>query len=708
MAMDNKETNPRRIALAGNPNSGKTTMFNALTGAHQHVGNYPGVTVERRSGNFSIEEQKFDLTDLPGTYSLSSYSPEEKIAQEELLGNSFDVVVVVVDSMALRRSLVFLAQIMQTGANPVLCLNMSDEADKAGMRIDVPQLEKLLGFPVVRTVGYKGIGIDKVKEAIIRSIQNPVKKSRLVLGKRLEGAIDTISERLREASQEQHAIKWIATRLLLDDGYFIDRTGLMGDAGMEAIVEAKRQRELLESQTKIDIRLFLSQRYYGFVDGLLAEIVLQRPGDNARAVSNAIDRVLVNRVMGLPFFILVMYGIFWLTFTAGAPPMEWIASGFKLLGHWIGGLWPVGSDSALKSLLINGIIGGVGGVLVFVPNILLLFLGLALLEDTGYMARAAFLMDRIMHKFGLHGQSFIPMITGFGCSVPAIMATRTLENERDRLTTMMVIPLMSCGARLPIWMLLIPAFFPQVWRAPMLFFIYAFGVLMALLVARLLRKTVLKGDDAPFVMELPPYRMPTLKAVLMKMWEETWMYIKKAGTVILGVSILMWALTSYPKKDHYMVDQQVAAGTVHLTAEQIKHDRAAEDLSYSVAGRIGKFIEPAIRPLGFDWRIGTAIIGAFAAKEVFVSQMGIIYSLGETDENSKSLHATLRKEYPSPLVGFSLMLFMLISAPCMATIAATKKESGSWKWALFQLAGLTMLAYVISLLIFQIGRLVVA
>lgn len=696
-----------RIALAGNPNSGKTTMFNALTGAHQHVGNYPGVTVERRVGRVVIQGHDFEVIDLPGTYSLSSYSPEEKIAQDELLENRFDAVVVVVDSMALRRSLVFLTQIMQTGANPVLCLNMSDEADNAGLRIDKEQLEKLLGFPVVRTVGHKGTGVEELKQAIIHAVQNPVKKSRLVLGKRLESAISKISTYLNRAEANEHAINWIAARLLVNDGYFIERVGAMGEAGIKALIEAGDQRKRLESDTRVDIRLFLSQRYYGFVDGMLAEVITQKPGENARAMSNAIDRVLVNRIMGFPIFIVLLYGIFWLTFTAGAPPMDWIASGFKLMGHWISGLWPAGSDSALRSLLVNGIIGGVGGVIVFVPNLLLLFMGLALMEDTGYMSRAAFLMDRIMHKFGLHGQSFIPMLTGFGCSVPAIMATRTLENERDRLTTMMVIPLMSCGARLPIWMLLIPAFFPLVWRAPMLFFIYAFGVLMALVVAKLLRKTVLKGDDAPFVMELPPYRMPTLKAVLMKMWNQTWMYMKKAGTVILGVSILMWVITSYPKKDHYIVDQQVAAGTVHLTAEQVRHARAAEDLNYSVAGRIGRFIEPAIRPLGFDWRIGTAILGAFAAKEVFVSQMGIIYSLGDTNENSKGLRATLAKEY-SPLIGFSLMLFMLLSAPCMATIATTRKESGNWKWAIFQLAGLTTLAYIISLLVFQVGRLLAA
>ncbi|NOZ01559.1 MAG: ferrous iron transport protein B [Deltaproteobacteria bacterium] len=699
------KSGPIRVALAGNPNSGKTSIFNALTGARQHVGNYPGVTVEKRIGSFKTDQAAFEVLDLPGTYSLSSFSPEERIAQDELIEGGHDVVVVVVDSTTLRRSLVFVAQVMQTDANLVLCMNMTDEADKAGQRIDLDQMQALLGFPVVQTVGHKGIGTDGLVRAIFAVAKTPSINHRLVLGERLETAIQEIRKRLEEAGRQSAGLDWVASRLLIDDRHFVDHFRNLDERGRFAVEEAEHQRRRIESETGRDISLFISERYYGFVDGLLGEVLQCRPRDDARALSNSVDKVLANRVLGLPIFAAVMYAIFWLTFTGGEPPMGWIESGFSALGGWISGWWPAGAESPLRSLLVDGVVGGVGGVIVFLPNILLLFFGLAVLEDTGYMARVAFLMDRVMHRFGLHGKSFVPMMTGFGCSIPGIMATRTLENERDRLTTMLVLPLMSCGARLPIWMLLIPAFFAPSWRAPMLFFIYAFGIVLAFVLALLLRKTVLRGKDAPFVMELPPYRMPTMRAVVLKMVERAWIYLRKAGTVILGISILMWFLTSYPKKDAYEVDARIAAGTVQMTRTEIQNARAAEDLRYSTAGRIGRFLEPAIRPLGFDWKIGTAMIGAFAAKEVFVSQMGIVHSLGKIDDESEGLREKLAREY-SPLVGLSLMLFLLVSAPCMATIAVTRRESGRWKWALLQLGGLTAVAYIISLLVFQVGRLV--
>ena len=697
---------PTRIALAGNPNSGKTSIFNALTGSRQHVGNYPGVTVEKRSGSYTLDGQRFEVLDLPGTYSLTSFSPEERVAQDELVEAKHDVVVVVVDSTALKRSLVLLAQVMQIGANPVLCLNMTDEAERAGQRLNIEQMGKLLGLPVVQTVGHRGTGVDELKQAILHAAVSPAEENRLVLGERLESAVAAICETLAGTELEAFALPWVATRLLVGDDRFLDRLSGDGERGRQAIDEAERCRRRIEAETGRDITMYVTERYFGFVDGLLGEVLQRRLSADARAMSNSVDKVLVHRFLGLPVFAAVMYAIFWVTFTLGEPPMMWIEAGFEGLAEWLNGLWPVGAESPLQSLLIDGVIGGVGGVLVFLPNILLLFCGLALLEDTGYMARAAFLMDRVMHRFGLHGKSFVPMMTGFGCSIPGIMATRTLENERDRLTTMLVLPLMSCGARLPIWMLLIPAFFAPPWRAPMLFFIYAFGILLALVLALLLRKSVLRGEDAPFVMELPPYRLPTLKAVVTKMGERAWLYVRKAGTIILGISILMWVLTAYPKKSDYEVDDQVAAGAVQLSESELGNARAAEDLRHSAAGRVGGFIEPVIRPLGFDWKMGTAMIGAFAAKEVFVSQMGIVYSMGETDEESEGLRQTLARDY-SPLVALSLMLFMLIATPCMATIAVTRREAGSWKWAAFQLVGLTVVAYLISLLVYQIGRLFV-
>jgi ferrous iron transport protein B len=390
-----------------------------------------------------------------------------------------------------------------------------------------------------------------------------------------------------------------------------------------------------------------------------------------------------------------MYLVFKLTFWLGDPLMGLIEGGFEWLGVWVTGLWPEGAESPVKSLIVDGLIGGVGGVIVFLPNILLLFLAIAVLEDSGYMARAAFLMDRLMHKIGLHGKSFIPMLIGFGCSIPAIMGTRILENRQSRLTTIMVIPLMSCGARLPIYALIIPAFFAARWQGLMLWLIYIIGIVLAIICAKLLRNTLFKGETIPFVMELPPYRIPTIRSVLTHMWERSWLYLKKAGTIILAISIILWVMTSYPK-----LDEERTAG---LNDEQVQQ----LELQHSTAGRIGKAMEPVIRPLGFDYRIGTALIGALAAKEVFVAQLGIVYSVGEADEESEPLREKLKAAY-TPLQGFCIMLFTLISAPCIATLAITKRETGSWKWAFFQFFGLTAIAYVITLFAYQVGILFAA
>jgi ferrous iron transport protein B len=477
--------------------------------------------------------------------------------------------------------------------------------------------------------------------------------------------------------------------------------------GAQALALAQRQRARIETRAGVDIAVFVSERYFGFVDGLLREVRTAELGVDARQLTDRIDALLVHRLLGLPIFALVMYAIFWLTFSLGEAPMGWIETGVHTLAAYLGGLWPAGSTSLLRSLLVDGIVGGVGAVVVFLPNIVLLFLGLAFLEDTGYMARAAFLTDRLMHRFGLHGKSFIPMLAGFGCSVPGIMATRTLENPRDRLVTMLVLPLISCGARLTIWMLLIPAFFPPAWRAPMLWFTYAVGIALALLLARLLRKTLLRGDDAPFVMELPPYRLPTLRSVLLKLVERSGLYLRKAGTTILTISILLWAATSFPKPAHHRVDAQMAASADaprRMSETELQRRRAAEDLEYSIAGRIGHGLEPVFRPLGFDWKILTAMIGAFAAKEVFVAQLGIVYAISDGEKSGDGLRAVLARDY-SPLVGLSMMLFLLIATPCLATVAVTRKESGRWRYALLQLGGLTALAYLVSLFVYQTGRL---
>jgi ferrous iron transport protein B len=693
------EQKPLRIALAGNPNAGKTSIFNVLTGSRQHVGNYPGVTVEKRWGSFRSKDQRIEVADLPGTYSLTAFSPEERVARDELLRGNHDVVVVVADSTSLRRSLMLLIQVMQLGAKPLLCMNMADEAAESGQRVDIKRMATLLGFPVVETEGHKGGGRDELIEAIHQVAESDYEAHAPALGDVLDAALQKLGDKMTLHADLKAAGPWLATRLLVGD----EDIATMLNADAELLASAAEASEDVEEKTGQDAALLVTEGYFAFVHGLLEEVVETASRSDAHAQTEAIDGILVHKWLGLPIFALFMYGIFWMTFTLGEYPMDWIEGSFQSLGNWVDGQWPEGSDSPLKSLLVDGAIAGVGGVVIFLPNIILLFLGLALLEDTGYMARAAFLMDRVMNRFGLHGKSFVPMLSGFGCSIPGIMATRTLENERDRLTTMMVLPLMSCGARLTIWMLLIPAFFAPAWRAPALFFIYLIGIFLALFLALLLRKSVLKGEDAPFVMELPPYRLPTWRAVVKKITERAWIYLRKAGTIILGVSILLWFMTAYPKKDVYDVDLQVAAGTIELTEDELNMARGGEDLHYSAAGRIGKAMEPYIEPMGFDWKLGTSMLGAFAAKEVFVAQMGIVYSMGDVDEENVDLRDRLARDY-SPLVGFSLMLFLLIATPCMATFAVTKRESGSWKWAFLQLGGLTAIAYLMSTLVYQIGR----
>ena len=708
---------PIRIALAGNPNSGKTTMFNSLTGARQHVGNYPGVTVEKKEGSFRHGGREVNVTDLPGTYSLTAYTPEELVARSVIIDQKPDVLVDVVDASNLERNLYLATQFMELGVPTVLALNMIDVAEARGHSIDTQRLSRLLNVRIVHTVAHKGKGIDELKQAIVETAGEQPRRqpTQIKYGREIEGELGKLVPLIREARGvgEDPSPRWLAVKLLENDEVVIAEVQEQAQDAKPILDQVAASRDHLAKEAGDDAEILIADRRYGFISGACQEAV--RTTVEARHnMSDRIDLVMTNRVLSIPIFLGMMYLVFKLTFTLGDPFMGWIEGFFGWLGGAVSGMWAQGSESLLQSLLVDGIIGGVGGVVVFLPNILLLFLAIAILEDSGYMARAAFIMDRFMHKIGLHGKSFIPMLIGFGCTIPAIMATRTLENRKDRLTTMLVAPLMSCGARLPIYALIIPAFFPEAWHARVLWLIYIIGIALAIICAKLLRGTLFKGESAPFVMELPPYRMPTLRGVLVHMWERGGLYLKKAGTIILGFSVIMWFLATFPRKNAFSRDydadiaavqvQQLDEETAAECVTELEQARQAEELAYTVAGRMGHAMEPIIRPLGFDWRIGTALIGAFPAKELFVAQMGIVYSLGEADEQSTALRDKLRENY-TPLVGFCIMLFCLISAPCMATIAVTKRESNSWKWALFQLGGLTALAYVITLVVYQVGSL---
>ena len=703
-----------KVALAGNPNSGKTTVFNGLTGARQHVGNYPGVTVERKEGTLRHGDTEMTVVDLPGTYSLTAYSAEELVARDFIINERPDVVVDIIDASNLERNLYLAVQLMEMGAPLVLCFNMSDMAAARGFRFDLRKLSRFFGAPIVETTGHRGEGLSELLDTVRDVARRGASKNWKTInyGSEMEKELSALAPLVEAESSvsDRYDPRWLALKLLENDR---EVKALVASPAIDA--QVKKSSARLSAILGEDPETAIAGSRYGFISGACQESVVSTI-ESRHSASDRIDSVVTNRVLGIPLFLGLMFLVFHLTFTVGDPLMGLIETGFGWLGDTVGAFWPEGSDSLLRSLLVDGVIGGVGGVVVFLPNILLLFLAISILEDSGYMARAAFIMDRLMHRIGLHGKSFIPMLIGFGCTVPAIMATRTLENRRDRLTTMMVAPLMSCGARLPIYALIIPAFFPGHWHAPLLWIIYVTGILLAILSAKLLRSTILKGESVPFVMELPPYRMPTLRGVLIHMWERGGLYLKKAGTLILGVSVILWALTAFPRQSDadaslFEAERAEIAGLNDGDAEEAQALLEAVDfreseaaLRQSYAGRIGSAIEPVISPMGFDWRIGTALIGAFAAKEVFVAQLGIVYSVGEADEDSETLREKLRENY-SPLVALCIMLFCLISAPCMATIAVTKRESSSWAWALFQLTGLTLLAWILTTAVFQLGTL---
>ena len=703
------------VALVGNPNCGKTSLFNIASGLHEHVGNYSGVTVDAKEGFFDFQGYHFRIIDLPGTYSLSTYTPEEIYVRKHIIEQTPDIIVNVVDASNLERNLYLTTQLIDMNVKMVIALNMYDELEHNGNRLDHEKLGELIGIPMVPTVGRTGQGLDKLFHVIIESyegsdyVTKDIKKQvrnevmddmkewhkgiesdshqedhhlffrhiHVNHGPVLEKSIEAIKKEItrNEVIRHKYSTRFLSIKLLENDKD-IERIVSSLPNGNDILTVRNREVANIMKAMNEDSEQAITDAKYGFITGALKETFRENNLEREQT-TRVIDSIVTHRIWGYPIFFLFLYIMFEGTFVMGEYPMmgiEWLVEQF---GHFVSAYMP---DGPLKDLVIDGIIGGVGGVIVFLPNILILYFFISLLEDSGYMARAAFIMDKIMHRMGLHGKSFIPLIMGFGCNVPAIMASRMIEDRKCRLITMLVNPLMSCSARLPIYLVLVGAFFPT-FGSLILLGIYATGILLAVLMARLFSRFLVKGDDTPFVMELPPYRIPTAKAIFRHTWEKGAQYLKKMGGVIMIASIIIWFLGYFPR------------GSYETVAEQQEH---------SYIGQIGKAIEPVIEPLGFDWKLGVGLLSGVGAKELVVSTLGVLYT---NEEDIESVNLSERIPI-TPIVALGYMLFVLIYFPCVATLVAIKQESGSWKWAVFAAFYTTALAWIIAFVINILGKLV--
>ena len=681
------------IALVGNPNCGKTSLFNVASGANEHVGNYSGVTVDAKAGYFDYKGYRINISDLPGTYSLSTYSPEELYVRRYLNNETPDVIVNVVVASNLERNLYLTTELIDMDYSMVIALNMYDELEKSGAKLDYQLLGDMIGVPMIPTISRTGWGIDKLFDTIIEVYERRNKSVRHVhvnLGPVIEEGITELKDELKESKRHlQFSPRYLAIKMLEGDKEV--RSMLASDENFERWnTLSEKKRTEIETTLQEDIEQAIANEKYGFISGALHE-TLQKGEQEERSITRTIDALVTNRVVGIPIFIFLMWVMFEATFVLGAYPAEWIEAGVGALCDLLHTYMPAGP---LKDLLVDGVIGGVGSVIVFLPNILILYFFISLMEDSGYMARAAFIMDKVMHKIGLHGKSFIPLIMGFGCNVPAIMATRTIESRSSRLITILINPFISCSARLPIYTLLIGTFFPL--HAGWVFLvIYLTGILVAIITAKLLRRFLFKKEETPFVMELPPYRIPTGKAIARHMWGKAEQYLRKMGGVILIASIAIWALSYYPHPD----SQQ------ELTAQQ-----RTEQQANSYLGRLGRFISPVMEPLGFNWKVSVALISGTAAKELVVSTLGVLYT-GDADE-TETLSEKLLQPDPvtgqqdfTPLVAISFLVFVLLYFPCLASVIVIAKEAGSWKWGAFTVLYNTAVAWLCAFLVFQIGSL---
>ncbi|MDD5622162.1 MAG: ferrous iron transport protein B, partial [Actinomycetota bacterium] len=660
---------------------------------------------------------RINIVDLPGIYSITAYSLEEIVTRNFIINEKPDVVIDVVDSSNLERNLYLATQLMELGVPLILAFNMTDIVKKSGKKIDIVLLSELLGASIVEMVGSKGLGSKELLESVIRvAKRKKEKKVELQYGREVENEISRIISVLKEqkALIFNFDVRWIAVKLLEQDREIIDTIKKAFGPKYSKIDETVMSSiKHITSILRDPPEVIIADSRYGFIKGALLE-AYKETGSERLDRSEKIDRILTNRILGIPIFAIIIWLMFQFVFSLGKYPAGWLELGFEKLSILVTNVVPQG---LLRSLLVDGIISGVGGVITFTPNIILLFFAIAILEDSGYMARAAFVMDRVMHKIGLHGKSFIPLVIGFGCTVPAYMGSRILENKKDRLVTMHINTFMSCGARLPVYILFAGAFFPAA-AGNVIFSIYFIGIIIAVIMAKILRATRFKGESDPFVMELPAYRIPTIKGIMIHTWERAWMYVKKAGTIILAITILMWILFTFPmigsnySKDYTgqieEIEQSYKSGEItdpehHREITAVEAEMAGERLAYSAAGRMGRFLEPVFKPLGFDWKMVVATISGVAAKEVIVSTMSTLYSIQGTGEESDSLKVALNEHY-TPLVGYNFMLFTLLYFPCMAAMVMFRKEAGT-KEMLFQIGYTLLLAWVVSFLVFQIGRI---
>ena len=711
------------VALVGNPNCGKTSLFNIASGAHEHVGNYSGVTVDAKEGFFDFQGYHFRIVDLPGTYSLSAYTPEELYVRKHIIEETPDVIINVADSSNLERNFYLTTQLIDMNVRIVIALNMYDELESSGNKLDYIKLSQLIGVPMIPTVCRRGEGIDQLFHVIIGIYEGGdflsqkgeirseiledlrdwhktyvpdhefgshkeeedarprgyMRHIHINHGPELERSIEEVKKAISQNEDIRHkySTRFLSIKLLENDKEIENFISTLPN-GKEIIAIRNKETLRIRKVMNEDSEQAITDAKYGFITGALKETFTDNHLEKEQT-TRVIDSIVTHRIWGYPIFFLFLYIMFEGTFVLGDYPMQGIEWLVDQLGNLIRNNM---TEGPLKDLLIDGIIGGVGGVIVFLPNILILYFFISILEDSGYMARAAFIMDKIMHRMGLHGKSFIPLIMGFGCNVPAIMATRTIEDRKSRLITMLVNPLMSCSARLPIYLVMIGAFFPNC-ASFMLLCIYTAGILLAVIMARIFSKFLVKGEDSPFVMELPPYRMPTSKSIMRHTWEKGAQYLKKMGGIIMIASIIIWFLGYYPQHDAY--------------------ESVAEQQKNSYIGQIGKAIEPVIKPLGFDWKLGIGLISGVGAKELVVSTLGVLYTNEGDVEN-----VNLSNRIPiTPLVALAYMLFVLIYFPCIATFAAIKQESGSWKWAIFTAGYTTGLAWLIAFTVFQIGSLIV-